>query len=71
MVYTHDNFALVGLARGRLEDAGIEIMIKNEFAGTGFPPYNEGAQIWVLHDEDKEVAEKILSDVNKVEISGD
>lgn len=71
LVYTHDNFALVGLARSLLESAGIEVMMKNEFGGTGFPPYNQGSEIWVVHDKDKDAAETILSEVSEIQDSED
>jgi len=67
LVYSHDNFALVGLARSLLEGAGIEVMMKNEFGGSGFPPYNQGSEIWVLHDKDKDAAEEILSEVSEIQ----
>jgi len=67
LVYRHDNSALVGLAKGLLEDAGLEVVIKNEFAGSGFPPYNQESELWVLSDEDFEKAVSLLADMNTEE----
>lgn len=65
MVYTHTNPALVGLARSILETEGLEVMIKNEFATAGIPPYNLDQELWVLHDSDAEKARVILAELDE------
>ena len=67
LVYRNENPALVGLAKGLLEDAGLEVMIKNEFSGIGFPPYNQPQELFVINDQDFENASEILANMNEKE----
>lgn len=67
LVYRHNNPVLVGLAKGLLEDAGIEVLIKNEFASSGFPPYGQDSELWVMNDQDYAAAHSLLDDMNTEE----
>lgn len=59
-VYTHDNPALVGLAKSLLENAGLEVTIKNEFAAVGMQSSYMNQELWVLDDSDYDNALEIL-----------
>lgn len=62
LIYSHENPALVGLARNLLEDAGIAVSVKNEFSAAGMaPPYNINQELWLLDDDDFEKARDLLS----------
>ena len=69
LVYRHDNPALVGLAKGLLEDAGLEVTVKNEFGGSGFPPYNQVQELWILNEQDFETASETLAVMNEKEMN--
>jgi hypothetical protein len=59
----HSTPTEIGLVRGLLEHAGIECITRNEqLAGAlGDIPFLEcEPELWVLHDEDLERAQKIL-----------
>ena len=63
LVYSNDNSALVGLARGLLANAGLDVTVKNEFSATGFPPYNQRQELWLLNDSDLDRAREILAEM--------
>ncbi len=61
LVYSNENPSLVGYAKNLIEDAGIIVVVKNEFSQGGHaPPYNLLPELWVLSDEDFERAQRIL-----------
>ena len=64
LVYSHDNPALVGLAHSLLEEAGLEVTLKNEFSVAGFPPYNLRQEVWLLDDKDIDKAAEILEQLS-------
>jgi hypothetical protein len=64
-IFTHTNSALVGLAKGLLEDAGVGAVLKNEFSSVGFPPYNLQQELWLLDEKDLESAQEILANLGK------
>jgi len=63
LVYKHDNPVLVGLAKGLLENAGLEVTIKNEFWNTGLTYHNRPLELFVLNDNDFETAITLLEDM--------
>ena len=72
MVYTNDNRMLVGNARNLLESAGIELLVKNEFAGGvigELSAFDAWVELWVVEDADYrracEILETALSDRNE------
>ena len=66
LVYTHDNSTLVGLARSMLENAGLEVTVRNKYTGGGLPYFNQ--EIWLLDDSDYDQAMEVLE--NLVEEEG-
>lgn len=63
MVYTHENSLLVGNARNLLEQAGITVIMKNEFTsgGTGELSFlDTWPEIWVLDNADYPRAVRVI-----------
>lgn len=64
MVYTNDNRMLVGNARNLLEAEGIELLVKNEFAGGvigELSAFDAWVELWVTDDADYQRACDILA----------
>ncbi|MFT4614739.1 MAG: hypothetical protein ACI9NT_001890 [Bacteroidia bacterium] len=62
-VFTHENRIIVGNARNILEDAGMDVILRNEFASGGMgetSPLETWPEVWVLEDERYEEAVEIL-----------
>jgi len=63
LVYTNESLFLVGNARNILENQGIEVMLKNEFALGGIgeiSAFDAWPELWVTQDADYENAMQIL-----------
>ena len=60
LVYSHDNPALVGLAKSMLENAGLEVTIKNEFSAGGMVQHYVNQELWILDESDYDTAVEIL-----------
>lgn len=55
LVYTHPNIAVVMQAHGVIEQAGIECVIRNEYASGAvgeLAPINAWPEVWVVNDGD-------------------
>ena len=63
-IFTHTNSALVGLAKNLLEDAGVGVVLKNEFSTAGFPPYNLQQELWLLDAKDLDTAKEVLTNLS-------
>ena len=66
MVYTHQNAALVGLAKNVLTDNEIEAKLQNYFASGGageLSPVDAWPELWVLDDSEYERAKALIADV--------
>ena len=64
-VFGSYNQTAVYHARNLLEQAGIEVLIKNAFLSSAMgelPPTECQAELWVFDDADAPLAEKILSE---------
>ena len=64
LVYTNENRLIVGNARNLLEAAGIEVLLKNEFAAGGagdIPVFEAWMEVWVVHDGDYDRACELLA----------
>jgi hypothetical protein len=64
LVYTHENRLLVGNAQNILEQAGIQVIWKNEFASgaTGeLSSFDAWPELWVLDDNDYTEATAIIA----------
>ncbi len=58
-VYTHENRMLVSNARNLVENAGIETVLRNEYAGGGvgeLSPWDTWVELWVVNDADYDAA---------------
>ena len=66
LIYTNENRLLVGNARNIVESAGIEVVLKNEYAagGTGeLSPLDTWPELWVVRDSDYGKAVGLLENV--------
>lgn len=63
LIYTHENRVLVSNARNLVENAGIDVMLKNEYAGGGMgelSPWDTWVELWVVDDADYDRARALL-----------
>ncbi len=64
LLYTNENRYLVHNIQNLVENAGIEIMLKNEFAAGSagdLVPHETWLELWVLNDDDYDNAMYIIS----------
>jgi hypothetical protein len=63
LAYTHPNSIVVGQARSTLELAGIECVLRNEYASGAIgllAPIDAWSELWVINDRDFERATLLL-----------
>ncbi|MFW5450969.1 MAG: DUF2007 domain-containing protein [Methylophagaceae bacterium] len=63
LLYTRENRYLVYNIKNIVENAGIEVMLKNEFAAGGagdLAPLETWLELWVVNDSDYDKAAQIL-----------
>lgn len=63
LVYTNENRFLVANARNLVENAGIAVKLKNEYAAGGvgdLSPFDAWLELWVLEDKDYQHAIEII-----------
>ena len=64
LIYSNENLLLVNNIKNILENAGIAVIIKNEYASGGvgeLSPFDTWPEVWAVHDSDYELANKICS----------
>lgn len=64
-VFTHENHIIVGNAKNILDDAGVAVILRNEFASGAMgetSPLQTWPEIWVLEDTQYDEAVAILQD---------
>ena len=67
LAYTHPNGIVVAQARSVLELAGIDSVLRNEFASGAIgelAPIDTWPEVWVLKDEDYESAARLLEEAH-------
>lgn len=65
-IYSHENRYLVLNAKNLLQLAGIEVQLKNEFAGGAsglLAPLETWLELWLVNDQDAERATAILAEI--------
>ena len=70
LIFTSENRFLVGNAQNIVENAGIEVVLKNEYAagGTGeLSPLDTWPELWVIHDSDYEAAIDLIENATSSE----
>ena len=68
MVYTHQNAAIVGLAKNVLTDNGIAVKIVNEFMSGGageLSPVDSWSELWVLDESEYQRAKDFIAEVGQ------
>ena len=63
LVYTHPNFIVVAQARSSIELAGIECIVRNEYAAGAIgelAPIDAWPELWVVSDRDFDKAKLII-----------
>jgi len=66
LIYTNENRFLVGNARNIVENSGIAVTLKNEYAAGGIgelSPFDSWPELWVLDDSDYEAAVRLIASV--------
>ncbi|HEY1171497.1 MAG TPA: DUF2007 domain-containing protein [Verrucomicrobiae bacterium] len=61
-VFTSSNSAEAGLLKSRLEEAGIECELRNEFAAQALPGTAFDPEVWVLDDAQYEEACALMAE---------
>jgi len=64
-VYTHENRFIVSNAKNIVEASGIQVVLRNEFsagASGDLSPFDTWVELWVLNDEDYELAVNVLAE---------
>lgn len=59
LIYTHENRVLVSNTRNLVENAGIETVLRNEYAAGGMgelSPWDSWVELWVVNDADYQPA---------------
>jgi putative signal transducing protein len=67
LVYTHPTHILVAQARSSIELAGIECIIRNEYASGAIgelAPIDAWPELWVAHDRDFEGAIQVIEQLH-------
>lgn len=65
LVYTHPNSILVGQAKGTIELAKIDCVLRNEYASGAIgllAPIDAWSELWVVNDRDFERATLLLEE---------
>lgn len=63
LVYTHENNILVSNVQNLLEDAGIEIELRNQYAGGAkgeLPVFMTWPEVWVVNEKDLSRARQLI-----------
>ena len=63
LVYTHPSHVIVAQARSALDVAGIESVLRNEYAAGAMgelAPIDTWPELWVVHDRDYERARTLV-----------
>jgi len=63
LIYTNENRFLVSNVKNIIQDAGIEVMLKNEYIGGGagdLSPFDTWLELWVVEDRDYDRALKLV-----------
>jgi len=66
LIYTNENRFLVGNAKNIVENSGIEVVVKNEYAPGGvgeLSPLDTWPELWVRNDSDYESAISLIESV--------
>ena len=74
LVYTHPNIALVVQAHALIEQAGIECVLRNEYAVGAIgelAPISAWPEVWVVRDRDFEKAVAIVEETQKSPLASD
>jgi len=64
LLYTAENRYLVHNIQNLVENMGIAIMLRNEFAAGAagdLVPHETWLELWVLHDEDYDIAMEVIA----------
>jgi hypothetical protein len=63
LVYTHENLFLLSNVKALLEAAGIEVLLRNEYAGGGrgeLPVFETWPELWIEKERDYARARAII-----------
>ena len=63
LIYTNESLILVGNAKNIIENSGIEVVLKNEYAAGGageLSPLDTWPELWVANDSDCERAVALI-----------
>lgn len=63
LLYTNENRFLVSNAKNIVENAGVAVILRNEYAGGAvgeIPPFDAWMELWVVNDADYERAMQVI-----------
>ena len=73
LIYTNENRFLVSNVKNIIQNAGIEIFLKNEYVAGGagdLSPFDTWLEVWV-EDEDYERATQLINDIQNTKNAAD
>jgi hypothetical protein len=68
LIYTHENSFLVSNIKNIVENKGLSVFLKNEFAAGGsgdLAPLETWVELWIANDSDYDQAMSIIDDFQK------
>jgi len=74
LIFTQQNRLLVNNARNIVESAGIETVLRNEYASGAagdLSPFDTWLELWVVNDEDYDKAMKIIEGISSKQSRSD
>ncbi len=74
LIYTNENRFIVNNIKNIIQNAGIELFIKNEYisgAAGDLSPFDTWLELWVTQDSDYDKAIKLISSINHTNTSHD
>ena len=74
LIYTHENSFLVSNIKNIVENEGLSVFLKNEFAGGGagdLAPQDTWVELWVANDSDYDQAMSIIENFQQSDSKAD
>ena len=68
MVYANESHFLVNNVKQQLEEQGLDVFVKNEYAQGAMgeiSPFDSWPEVWVVNDNDHQLASEIIKSLDK------
>jgi len=74
LIYTNENQFIVSNVQNVVQNAGIDVTLKNEYVAGGagdLSPFDTWLELWVTEDKDYDKAIKIIASINNTDNTDD